>query len=99
MALTDGRLDLVMALLLDGLLHDGRGDLLVYGRVVMTGLVPNITRRRLLSPCVPTSFGQSQRWSGHITHMNSLTAALAFSMVIDDGKCKRGGLLEKLLLS
>jgi hypothetical protein len=38
--LTDCRLDLAMLGLLDGLLHNGRSDLLVHRGVVMASLVP-----------------------------------------------------------
>lgn len=47
-ALTNGGLDLVMASLLDGLVHDGGSDLLVDGGVMMAGLMPSVGRT--LSP-------------------------------------------------
>ena len=41
----DGSLDLLMTTLLDGLLHDGRSNLLMHGRIVVTGLGPTDRQR------------------------------------------------------
>ena len=54
--LTDGGLNLIVTGLLDGLVHDGRGDPLVDSGVMMTSLVPGIGRR--LSPWPQSGSGR-----------------------------------------